>query len=197
MVIAIVPGLRSELINQVRFPDKSAQIRFAQWKETWEMLSDNNRWLTGSGLSNYQAAIAPYHKDGIFIKTSDPDWLRKVLFNPIERAKAWQPLEIYLYPHNIFLNFWTELGLAGLLLFIWIIAKFYTWGIKLQHRLIQLNSYSSRLLLLGFLGAMTASIIQGIMDVPYFKNDLALIFWLLIAGVSALRYSYFRPKPLR
>lgn len=195
-ITLINPAWRTAVVQQIKFPDKSAQIRLAQWQETWQMLSADKRWLSGSGLANYQNAIVPYHQPGIFIKTSDPDWLRKVLFNPQERQKAWQPLEIYLYPHNIILNFWTELGLAGLLLFIWIIAKFYVWGLQLQKRLIRLGSYSSHWLLLGFLGAMTASIVQGLMDVPYFKNDLALLFWLLIAGISALHYSYFKPKPL-
>jgi O-antigen ligase len=193
----LIPSARSKIIDEIKFPDKSIQIRLEQWTETWAMLSNNHRWLTGAGLDNYQAAVAPYHKAGIFIKTSDPNWEHGVKYDAAYRQKAWQPLEIYMYPHNIFLNFWSELGLLGLLLFLWIITKFYVWGFQLQSRLNKLNSYGSRLLVLGLMGAMTASIVQGLMDVPYFKNDLALLFWLLIAGISALRYDYFKQKPLK
>jgi hypothetical protein len=37
---------------------------------------------------------------------------------------------------------------------------------------------------------MIAIVIHGLVDVPYFKNDLAAMFWLMIAlmGVCSLNY---------
>jgi len=97
------------------------------------MLKDG-RLITGAGLANYQATVEPYHTQGIFIKDfSDPDAQRKLVFNEAYRMAHWQPLEIYLYPHNLVLNFWSELGLAGLLLFIWIILKYFWLGILICH----------------------------------------------------------------
>lgn len=175
--------LRQRAAKYATLNDFSGQVRKAQWRETWTMLQDKNRWLTGAGLDNYQAAIAPYHQPGIFVKDfDDPDAQRKLVFNEAYRTAHWQPLEIYKYPHNIVLNFWTELGLAGLVLFIWLIGKFFYYGFG------SLKSASVvRPQALGLVAAMVAIIVHGLVDVPYFKNDLAVIFWLLLALVSLIR----------
>ena len=95
------------------------------------MLQDG-RLIAGAGLANYQTSIKPYHTEGIFIKDySDPESQRKLVFNEAYRNAHWQPLEVYLYPHNIILNFWSELGLAGMLLFVWMIIKYFWMGICL------------------------------------------------------------------
>ena len=67
------------------------------WTETAAMLRD--RPLSGAGLSGYPTVIAPYHKD--------------------------PKVEIFQYPHNIVLNFWSETGLLGLLAFGWIVFEFF------------------------------------------------------------------------
>ncbi|MCX6795482.1 MAG: O-antigen ligase family protein [Candidatus Falkowbacteria bacterium] len=156
--------------------DLSGQIRRQQWTETWQMLN-NGRLLTGAGLSGYQSAIKPFHQAGIFVKNDDPNWLKKVLWNKEYRDKVWQPVEIYFYPHNIILNFWSEIGFFGLLFFLWLIAKqlflSFRGATKIKDR--------ERFLVLGAGTAMTAIIVHGLVDVPYFKNDLAIIFWVIIA----------------
>jgi len=158
---------------------KSFQIREQQWKETWEMLRDR-RMISGAGLANYQKSVAPYHQEGIFLRDySDPDWHKKTVFNAEFRASVWQPTEIYLYPHNILLNFWSELGLAGMLLFIWIIGKY----LVISFKLVILDN-ENKFIVLGLLCAMVVIIVHGLVDVPYFKNDLAVMFWTLIAIVS-------------
>lgn len=172
--------------DKVTLFDLSGQIRQQQWKETWEMLKDG-RLISGSGLSNYQQIITPYHQEGIFVKNHDPNWLDKVLNDPVYHKQAWQPTEIYMYPHNIVLNFWSELGLLGVLLFIWIIVKYFIIALK---NIFGYNSqYHNKYLALGLLGAMVTVVVHGMVDVPYFKNDLAIIFWLLLAmlGIIHLR----------
>ena len=180
----------------------SGQIRKLQWRETWKILKDG-RMITGAGLANYQKSVAPYHQEGFFYnKNNDPDFHKKIAFNADYRKKVWQPLEVYLYPHNIFLNFWSELGLAGMLLFIWIFIKFYYLGFKILigncHRLGgvplrrekleigNLQTITGRYFVLGLLGAMTVIIIHGLVDVPYFKNDLAVMFWVLVAMLGII-----------
>jgi O-antigen ligase len=158
--------------NKVTLQNKSGQIRISQWQETWKMLKDDNNWLKGTGLNNYQNKIKPYHKEGIFIKDKqNPDWLRNVLFNKEFRKKAWQPLEIYLYPHNIILNFWTELGIAGLIIFLIIVGKYLFYSIKIKNKNISLLLTSTMLVIF----------VHGLVDVPYFKNDLSLLFWSIIS----------------
>ncbi|NCU44145.1 O-antigen ligase domain-containing protein [Candidatus Falkowbacteria bacterium] len=171
VIVGVIIWQRSDyqvIIKQkVQLSDLSGQIRQSQWQETWQMLSDG-RWLTGAGLANYQATVEPYHHQGIWIKSAD------------KKAKpSWQPLEIYLYPHNVFLNFWSELGLAGLMIFVWlwfkvvIINFFNFWRYRRNNKLAWLSW--------GLLGAWLATAVHGLVDVPYFKNDLAVLFWLGLA----------------
>ncbi|MBI2475604.1 O-antigen ligase family protein [Candidatus Uhrbacteria bacterium] len=75
--------------------------------------------------------------------------------------------EIFQYPHNIFLNIWVELGLLGLLTFFYFIyLTFQTF-----------RSFPTFFLFFPFLQIF----LHGLVDVPYFKNDLAVLIWTLIA----------------
>lgn len=170
------------LEKKMTLMDLSGQIRRQQWQETMTMLNDG-RLITGAGLNNYQKTIAPYHQAGIFIKNDDPEWHRHVVWNEEYRQKMWQPVEIYLYPHNIFLNFWSEIGLLGMILFTWLISRYFYDSI----RLLIITDKKKKYLLLGLIGAMSALVIHGLVDVPYFKNDLAVLFWLLVALLGIVK----------
>ena len=122
---------------------------------------------------------------GIFIKNDDPKWLSKLMHSEEYRKQMWQPTEIYMYPHNIFLNFWSELGIFGALLFSWIIAKF-LW--QSGYFLIKEKDHLERYFVLGLAASMIALVVHGLVDVPYFKNDLAALFWVIIALLSGLTY---------
>jgi O-antigen ligase len=162
--------------------DLSGQIRRQQWKETMQMLTDGHL-LSGAGLSNYQEAVKIFHQEGIFVKNDDPDWYRQVVWNNEYKKKVWQPTEIYMYPHNIFLNFWTEIGLFGALLFSWLIGRYLYEAIRLQKKM----EHRPKMIVLGLIAAMSTLLIHGLVDVPYFKNDLAIIFWLLIALLGIIK----------
>ena len=178
---------RDLAIKNITLTNLSGQIRKAGWSDTWKMLKDG-RLITGAGLANYQAIIKPYHTEGMFIKDpKDPDAQRKLVFNQAYRTAHWQPLEIYLYPHNIVLNFWSELGLVGLLIFIFIIGKYFFMGIINMKKV----AGEYKFLNIGLICAIAAIIVHGIVDVPYFKNDLAVMFWLLIALVSQINLETF------
>ncbi len=88
-------------------------------------------------------------------------------------------LNHYNFPHNIFLNIWIDLGLFGLLGMLVIIAAAIWEGIKNR----------GNALALGLLIFMIAVVVHGLIDIPYLKNDLALMFWLVL-GLSFI-------KPLR
>ncbi len=158
------PTLSDYVLTRVALKDFSGQVRRVQWRETFKMLYDG-RSVTGAGLGNYQASVKPYHQEGLFIN-DDP--------------KRWQPLEIYLYPHNIALNFWSELGLLGLALFIYIVIRYFQMGIQAFERL-RAHKDSFAWVGFGLILSMIAVIIHGLVDVPYFKNDLAVLFWLMVA----------------
>lgn len=131
----------------------SIEIRSSQWQETWALLKDN--WFRGAGLNAYQLKLIPYHRT------------------------TW--LEIFLYPHNIFLNFWVELGLLGLLGFLAII---YFIAREIRNLFRQKNNLRWPLLMFWLIWLM-----HGLVDVPYFKNDLSLLFFLFLALTIKAKYN--------
>ncbi len=172
----------SYIKQRIALKDLSGQIRKQQWQETTAMLKDG-RMITGAGLNNYQIALKPYHQDGIFVKNDDPLWHHKTVWDENYRKKVWQPVEIYLYPHNIFLNFWSELGLFGALFFIFLIFR------VLFELLLKLKKIDKkqRAIILGIISSILVILIHGLVDVPYFKNDLAILFWLIIALAAIVK----------
>lgn len=76
-------------------------------------------------------------------------------------------IEIFQYPHTILLNLWSELGLAGIIAFVLLMIRFFQQALAT-------TSWT-------LAGAGVALLVHGLVDVPYFKNDLAMIFWLLLA----------------
>lgn len=197
LLAAVVGGVfwfapsRDFVSTKLALNDLSGQIRRQQWKETAQMLQAG-RILSGAGLDNYQAAVKPYHQEGIFFNNDNLANFDAVVWaSSTLRTKYWQPVEIYLYPHNIFLNYWSELGLLGLLLFVWLIAKYLFTAIKLNISLGR-NNLPEKYLALGLATAMIAIVIHGLVDVPYFKNDLAAMFWLFFALLGILDMNYRR-----
>ncbi len=127
----------------------SVTTRIEMWGEAWEMLK--NRPILGAGLSGYQPAVAPYHEK--------------------------EYIEIYLYPHNVVLNFWSEMGLLGLVAFLGIMIWFYITGLKIKDKLSVI-----------LMSSMIVILVHGLVDVPYFKNDLAVLWWVLIGGMVILKF---------
>lgn len=76
------------------------------------------------------------------------------------------------YPHNIFLNFWTETGIFGLISFI-LICSWFFFRLLISEKVNYLGA--------GFAGFFISLLLHGLVDVPYFKNDLALAFWGVLA----------------
>ncbi|MBL7154956.1 MAG: O-antigen ligase family protein [Candidatus Portnoybacteria bacterium] len=79
-------------------------------------------------------------------------------------------------PHNLFLAFWLQTGLLGLIGFIWLLVIFFRQGMRLRilnTKYLILNTF--------LMAAMIYILIHGLVDTTYWKNDLAIIFWLLIA----------------
>jgi O-antigen ligase len=118
------------------------------------MLKDHP--VFGGGLSGYPGRVAPYH---------DAYWI-----------------ELFQYPHNIILNFWSELGLAGLAGFLWIVGRFYAVAAAAYRK-------GGEWLPAALMAAMAALLVHGLVDVPYFKNDLAFLFWIIVGLAEALRRS--------
>jgi O-antigen ligase len=171
LLVFLLPGLQ-EVEDKLLLRDVSGQIRQQQWDETAEMLKDG-RVLFGSGLSNYQNAIEPYHQEGVWIEDyNDPDWLKKINRDEEFRKAHWQPVEIYMYPHNFILNFWVEIGFGGLIVFLFLIIRF----IQNYKKCPDESKEMYKILII----VLMAILVHGLVDVPYFKNDLSVFFWLIM-----------------
>jgi len=87
----------------------------------------------------------------------------------------WQDLPKVIYPHNIVLNFWAVTGVLGLVGFFWLAIRAFIMGWRGWRRHpVEWRPYD-----LGVLLALVAMVVHGLVDVPFFKNDLSLEFWAL------------------
>jgi O-antigen ligase len=89
---------------------------------------------------------------------------------------------IEIYPHDVYLTFWVELGLLGLLAFLYILVRL---GVS-AWRALSLASGFEKALLWGVVGTVVTWAVHGIVDSPYWKNDMAVEFWLVVAIAVAV-----------
>ncbi len=102
----------------------------------------------------------------------------KILHNPLignglfgfrtTQSQAGYMGEIHNYPHNLYLSLWVELGLLGLISFAWIL------NLAFKHY----KPDPAKFAVVVFLVIM---LVHGLVDTPYFKNDLALLFWFMLS----------------
>ncbi|NIP32652.1 O-antigen ligase family protein [Candidatus Saccharibacteria bacterium] len=145
LIIGLTPEYREPVMEKLLLKDWSGHVRLTIWQESWEMLK--TKPVFGAGLSGYPLAMIPFHKASY--------------------------IEIFQYPHNFVLNFWTEIGILGLIAWLWLSAKAFKYGLQNWQK-------EFSLIIVGF---VTVIIIHGLVDVPYLKNDLAMMYWLFL-GLS-------------
>jgi len=154
ILILAIPQARDYLMPLATFSDVSGDVRKVMWQGTWNLLKA--RPVLGSGLAGF-----PYY---------------------YEQYRLIKHTEFLLYPHNIILNFWVELGLLGLIIFVWLLVWFFRRGYQLlKTKNIEFNW------VIALMTAMVCLIGHGLVDVPYFKNDLAVLFWLLLAMMTVVK----------
>ncbi|MFI5205336.1 MAG: O-antigen ligase family protein [Candidatus Paceibacterales bacterium] len=86
--------------------------------------------------------------------------------------------EDFQYPHNLLLTFWAETGILGLFAFMLIIVESFSVLIR------NLDKSKIPVLGAGLIAVLTYIFVHGIVDVPYFKNDLSLEFWVFMALIE-------------
>jgi len=88
-----------------------------------------------------------------------------------------------LHPHNVFLAFWLNLGILGFASFLWILQRCIqkAWGFL--KNVSGLAAMSLEWFHALGLAMLVIILIHGLVDTPFFKNDLALLFWLVVGVV--------------
>ena len=92
-------------------------------------------------------------------------------------------IEVFHHPHNIFLTVWVNTGLVGLLGFVGILLWFFVTAIR------DFKNTESKSLSYTLLIAMCVWLVMSLVDSPYIKNDLALLFWLVVGLMGSTRMS--------
>jgi len=148
IVIISVPNLRWRFVLPF-YGEKSAVSRLSLWHTGIKGIKESP--ILGLGLTGFSNQWTTLNTDPGLTDTHN-------------------------FPHNIFLDFWVETGLLGLISFIGIAWLGLHQGFKNRHDAIKL----------GVTLFLLALIIQGLIDNPYFKNDLALMFWTILSLVMTI-----------
>lgn len=140
--------------------------RIMIWQSSWKMIA--NHPIIGIGPGNFQSTYLDYQQ----------------YFPPyLEWAVP--------HPHNLYLAFWLQTGIIGLIGFLTLI----TIWIQMLYQAIFTEKENVRALVARTLfGIMIATLLIGLLDTPYWKNDLAYVFWLTIASGLALRSFHNQPE---
>lgn len=75
-------------------------------------------------------------------------------------------------PHNVFLAFWLNSGLIGLIAFLGLLWLWF-------YRLFQALPRGARLEAAALLAAMSSILVHGLVDTPYWRTNLAFLFWMI------------------
>jgi hypothetical protein len=127
------------------FHDTSGEVRRALWAGTWQLLRAQP--IFGAGIGAFPIVYDVYRLPS--------------------------HVELLQYPHNLFLDFWVELGAAGA---AWIVAMVVWFSVRAMRLARTARAYA-----LPLLGVLVAFVVYGLVDVPYFKNDLSILFWICVA----------------
>lgn len=128
----------------------SLNSRLMIWKSSFKIILDN--WLWGIGPGNFQEKYLLYQK----------------YFKPYLEWAVPQP-------HNLLLAFWLQTGLIGLLGFMYLIIYHF---FKIIKALLKKEEHLKQLVII--FSIFLYFIIHGLIDTPYWKNDLSLIFWIIV-----------------
>ena len=97
-----------------------------------------------------------------------------------------------LEPHNLWLAFWSDVGLLGMFAFAWVIGYLLWRGWRSMP-----PSGFYRAVLWGTSAAFVTIVVHGLVDTPYFGNDLSLEFWMVAALLVAALYATDGPVAAR
>ncbi len=156
--IAFSAQINNPKIKNIFSERSSLESRIMIWKSSEKILKDNI--ILGIGPGNFQNKYLEYQK----------------YFPPYLEWAVPQP-------HNLYLAFWLQSGIIGLIGFISLI---FIWLRKITKEILSNQKNSS--LLAVFLGIFIYILTHGLLDTTYWKNDLAFIFWIIISiGIIFLK----------
>ncbi|GAB4114415.1 MAG: hypothetical protein Kow00103_08140 [Candidatus Caldatribacteriota bacterium] len=140
--------------------DNSFKARLATWKSALIMIKERP-WLgLGIGTFKYNSLryIAKFLEQG--------------------ENRSFYPALISTEAHNEYLQFWAEIGIFGLLIFIWIIVSYFKYCLKMIKKI---EDEAAQGILIGMIGAVVAILVDSIFGFPLHLPASVSLFWLIIA----------------
>ena len=127
----------------------SSLIRIKLWKEAIQIIKDYN--FIGCGLNTYSIVARNYKS-----------------FN-----------EGGVYPHNSYLHKAAEIGLLGLLAFLWVLFRFFKIGFCYL-------SQNKDFLVLGLLSGIVGFLVHAFFDAHLYSLQLVVLFWYMLGLTMAV-----------
>lgn len=143
----------------LRTGEGTAFLRLNLWRSAWNMIREHP-WR-GVGPDNFLYAYRS----------------RFIL------PAAWEERNLS-HPHNLVLDWWTRLGIPGLVVLGWLLGAFFA---AVSHLYRTRSDRTVRALALGLAASMIAALSHGLVDNMFFLTDLALVFALTLGIVGILR----------
>ncbi|MFC1600004.1 O-antigen ligase family protein [Patescibacteria group bacterium] len=164
LLIIIIGGGMAASLNSEKFQNltrfdehTSVATRLEIWQVGGHLIKENP--LFGIGLGMYQEN---------YNLRAEEILQRK----PLEETR--------LHSHNVFMETWLNAGLLGLVSFVWLIVLAYFQILKVKNK-------EDKLMLYAGIAMLTYIVVHGLIDVTFWKNDLALIFWLIMGVIFSLK----------
>ena len=155
-VVILAPFVGAERFQRLfNLTEGTGFLRLQLWRSAWQMALDHP--LLGVGPDQFLY------------------WYRSDYLLPA----AWREPNLN-HPHNLILDWWTRLGIPGLLLGL-------TWlGTGIAGIFVWFRRGAQRALALGLLAAAAAALAHGLIDVSYALPDL-MIVWVLMFALPKAR----------
>ncbi|HVC22350.1 MAG TPA: O-antigen ligase family protein [Candidatus Dormibacteraeota bacterium] len=170
----VLPPVRHRISNELNpsSPANSLIARTRLWHATVDLIEAHP--FTGSGLAGFQSQVAPY---------------REQVHDPASQT--------HVYPDQLELDFWVELGVLGFVALLGFLAELVRYLVPMVRAGPRDHPWAVALGL-----AWVAIVLHGLLDSPYWKNDLSAEWWILaalvtVAVVPASKHLQFpRRKPV-
>lgn len=184
LLIFILPSkfiTHTKTITQVDKFFSSKKIlgeRLLCWKASIAMIQDHPLLGIGPGKKNFRDAFQLY---GGKIKEAEKQIKKeKTSVQPkeikIKKKNAVKGVEKLSSAHNILLHIWVEIGIVGLLAFLWLFVTVFYAAIKSWR---SLKSGYEKALLLGITASLISIFSHGLTD-SFWKKPDALFLWYII-----------------
>lgn len=159
LVLSVLPFAGTARIGSLfeLSPGSSTYRRLRLWQSAINMIRDHP--IFGVGLDNF---LYQYREKYILAGARDDPSLS--------------------HPHNLILDFWTRLGILGVVALVWLVVAFFRAAWRLYQRLDE----DGRVLVLGLMASMVYALAHGLLDNSYFLVDLAYAFMLVVGVVRRL-----------